>query len=145
MLRTHLRRAGTTTLVLAAFVGTGDRAAAQSDLIDMTGEWTLTVSSPNGPGTREVVIEQVGDTIRGTIASSMAEGPFEGTVDQATGAVEFTAIIVMGGGNEFEIVYTATWRDGELVDGFMDIGDYGSGTFTGVRKEGGGQLPSSVR
>ena len=122
--------------LVAGIVAIGALPASAQDEIDLTGDWILTVESPNGTGTREVTFEQRGDTLTGLISSSMATGPLEGEIDQATGNVIFTAIVSMGTG-DFEIVYICTWRDGELVNGSVDFGDYGSGTFTGARKEDG--------
>lgn len=104
---------------------------------DLTGEWVLTVESPNGTGTREVEFEQDGNELGGTIASTMASGELTGTVDGTS--VRFTAVVAMDTG-DFEIVYRATIADGALVDGTVDFGTYGSGTFTGRRKDAGSPL-----
>ena len=123
-------------LVAAVFAAFGAAPATAQEEIDLTGEWILSVDGPNGAGTREVTFEQRGDSIFGTISSSMASGPLEGEIDQTTGAVVFVAIVAMGTG-DFEILYSCVWQDGELVQGDVDFGDYGSGTFTGARKENG--------
>lgn len=98
---------------------------------DLSGDWVLTVETPNGTGTRNVTFEQEGGALSGTISSSMATGPLVGSIvgDQ----VSFVATVSMSSG-AFEIVYEATLRDGRLVDGIVDLGDYGSGTFTGERR-----------
>lgn len=101
---------------------------------DLTGEWVLTVESPNGTGTRDAEFEQDGNTLTGTIASTMAAGDLTGTVEGTR--VRFTAVVAMDTG-DFEIVYQATLEDDMLVDGTVDFGNYGSGTFTGRRKDGG--------
>lgn len=106
-------------------------APAPADGIDLTGEWVLTVESPNGTGTRSVTFVQEGDRLTGTISSSMAAGELEGTVEG--NEVSFVAEVAMSSGT-FPIVYDAVYRDGRLVEGFVDFGDYGSGTFTGERR-----------
>lgn len=105
---------------------------------DLTGEWVLTVESPNGTGTRDVAFAQDGNALTGTIASTMAVGDLTGTVEGDR--VRFTAVVAMDTG-DFEIVYQATIADGALVDGTVDFGTYGSGTFTGRRKEAGASTP----
>lgn len=68
----------------------------------------------------------------------MAAGGLTGTVEGT--AVRFVAVVAMDTG-DFEVTYQATLKDGMLVDGRVDFGDYGSGTFTGRRKESGTSAP----
>ena len=99
--------------------------------LDLSGEWLLTVESPNGTGTRQVTFVQKGDDLTGTIASSRASGDLTGSVEGEN--VRFVAVVNMESG-PFEIAYTATVVDG-LMEGTVDFGDYGSGTFAGRRVE----------
>lgn len=108
-------------------------APTSAQEVDLTGDWVLTVESPNGTGTRQVTFEQDGTQLRGTISSSMATGPLEGTIEGDQ--VHFVAVVAMDTG-DFEVTYDARIEDGRLVDGTVDFGDYGFGTFTGRRKEG---------
>ena len=88
-------------------------AAQQSSL---TGEWVFTVESPNGTGTRQVTLVQEGDSLSGTIASSRAAGDITGWIE---------------GDN-------VTIRTELMMEtGAFTVGDYGVGTFTGRRVEGG--------
>jgi hypothetical protein len=116
-----------------AFLGAGTSAAQDFDL---TGAWTFSVMSPNGAGTRDVKFVQQGKDLTGEIASSMAAGPLKGTIEG--NVVTFVAEVFMESG-PFDITYRATYKDGELIDGTVDFGDYGSGTFTGRRKTEGGE------
>ena len=120
-------------LTLAAPASAQDEPAPPA--ADLTGEWVLTVNLTNGSGTRAVDFVQDGNELSGTIASSMASGELTGTVEGDR--VSFTVLLAMET-TLFEVAYAATWRDGRLVEGTVDLGDYGSGTFTGVRKEPGG-------
>jgi hypothetical protein len=106
-------------------------SGAVAPAADLSGEWVLQVELTNGSGTRQVNFEQEGSRLTGTISSSMATGPLEGTVEGDR--VHFVATVSMSTA-DFEIVYEATLRDGRLVNGVVDIGDYGSGTFTGERR-----------
>jgi len=103
--------------------------------IDLTGEWEFTVQSPNGTGTRDVTIVQEGDALSGTIASAQASGDFTGELDGDQ--VTFSVILTMESG-QFVITYDATVVGGDLV-GTIDFGDYGEGTFTGVRADPDGR------
>lgn len=135
---------GIRTLALATAavmaVGAAPATAQNPDRIDLTGEWVLTVMSPNGEGRRSVTFQQEGDDLTGTYSSSMSEGTVVGTVDQSDGTVMFTATVTMSTG-DFDILYIGTWVDGEIVNGEIDFGDYGDGTFTGrrVEEDGGGR------
>ena len=95
----------------------------------LSGEWVLTVTSPNGTGERQVTFVQEGNTLSGEISSSRAAGKLSGTVDDD--AVTFVAVVQMDGG-PFEITYSATVT-GDEMEGTVDFGSYGSGTFTGRR------------
>lgn len=131
----------TTLLSLLATVALAAPGAAQDPeppAGDLTGAWVLTVESPNGTGTRDVEFAQDGNALTGTIASTMAAGGLTGTVEGT--AVRFVAVVAMDTG-DFEVTYQATLKDGMLVDGRVDFGDYGSGTFTGRRKESGTSAP----
>ena len=137
------RRLGAALAVLPIIVllGAADAAAqgdpAEEPAFDLTGEWILNTMSPNGAGTRDVTFLQDGYTLTGEIASSMAVGDLEGSIDGTT--VSFLAVVFMESG-PFEISYEATYEDGELKDGTIDFGTYGTGTFTGHRKpESGGR------
>jgi len=107
-------------------------AEAQAQEHDLTGDWEFTVQSPNGTGTRDVTFAQDGDVLLGTVASSQASGDFTGTVegDQVTFAVN----LVMNSG-VFTVTYRATVTGEDEMEGTIDFGDYGQGTFTGRRSE----------
>ena len=126
------RLALTAPLLLAGALFALPAPTAAQD-VDLTGEWVFTVESPNGTGTRQVTFEQNGTALTGTISSTRASGPLEGTVEGDR--VTFVAVVAMDTG-DFEITYDARIENGLLVDGSVDFGDYGFGTFTGKRKEG---------
>ena len=133
-LPTARRTVGITVLLLAVALAGANGVAAQS--IDLSGAWILNVNSPNGAGTRDVTFVQEGNALSGEIASSMAAGPLTGTIDGDK--VTFVATVFMESGS-FEVTYRATWVEGELKDGTVEFGSYGSGTFTGHRKAEGGE------
>ncbi len=123
------RRALTLTSLLIALGTLGVPAQAMGQDLDLSGEWVLTVTSPNGTGERQVTFVQEGNTLSGTISSSRAAGKLSGTVDDD--AVTFVAVVQMDSG-PFEITYSATVT-GDEMEGTVDFGSYGSGTFKGRR------------
>ncbi len=109
--------------------GLAQAGAAQE--LDVTGEWEFAVQSPNGAGTRQVTLVQQGDSISGTISSSRASGDFTGILDGDR--LSFTVILSMDSG-PFAVTYEASVVDDEM-EGTIDFGDYGQGTFTGKRSK----------
>jgi hypothetical protein len=116
-------------LTVASLVLPGQTRAQE---IDLTGEWLLTVESPNGTGQRDLTLVQEGSELTGEIMSSRAGGDLTGTIDG--NEITFIAVVYMESGS-FDITYRATLEDG-VMKGTVDFGDYGSGTFTGKRVEG---------
>jgi hypothetical protein len=115
-------------LILAlAVLGSPSGAFAQD--VDLTGDWVFTVQSPNGSGERQVTFVQEGNKLSGEIASSRAAGPLSGSIEGAE--VAFVAMVMMESG-PFEITYTGTVT-GDEIEGKVEFGSYGSGTFKGHR------------
>jgi len=125
-------RAWALPLLLLALTVLAFPLGASAQDFDLTGDWVLTVESPNGTGQRSVTFVQEDNELSGDIASSQAAGPLSGTVDGDK--VTFVAIVQMDSG-PFEITYTGTFADDEIT-GTVEFGSYGSGTFRGRRAEG---------
>jgi hypothetical protein len=109
----------------------GFPGGATAQDVDLTGDWVFTVDSPNGSGERQVTFVQEGNKLSGEIASSRAAGPLSGSIEGAE--VAFVAMVMMESG-PFEITYTGTVT-GEGIEGKVEFGSYGSGTFKGRRVE----------
>jgi hypothetical protein len=118
-------------LLLTTLLAVGAPTDASAQAVDLTGAWLLTVESPNGTGTREVTFVQDGESLSGQISSSQATGLLVGTVDGDD--VTFVATVEMTSGS-FDITYRATVT-GDEMEGSVDFGSYGGGTFTGRRVE----------
>lgn len=131
-----------TRLALFALVSLALGAPALSaQSTDLSGEWVFTVQSPNGTGTRQATLVQEGDSITGTIASDRAVGDLIGAVEDDV--VTLRALLMMASG-PFEVVYKAEFTD-TTMEGTVDFGSYGSGTFTAVRADDPGGLDGSGR
>ncbi len=140
MMSTHffptLRSAlGTQMLVLAAlivFAAASARLAPvqAEDLPDLSGPWAFDVlTSPNGPGKREVLFAQEGNRVIGFVESNSASGRFVGTFDGTN--LHFTAVLEFGG-QPLAADYYAT-VDGDTMEGRIEYGLYGTATFVGRR------------
>ena len=97
---------------------------------DVAGTWDLSVTSPNGTGNRLLTLRQDGEKLTGEIESSVGTGKVAGSVKENT--IAFTATVTMDTGT-FEIAYSGK-VDGDKMSGDVDFGDYGNGTWSGVRR-----------
>jgi formylglycine-generating enzyme required for sulfatase activity len=131
------RRAAITTwvaLLLAPVLFSPRTIAAAAP--DLTGDWYFDVSSPNGPGRREVLFRQEGARVIGFIESDSASGRFVGSFDGEI--LTFTAVLEFGG-QPMAAVYEAR-VSGDTMQGTIDFGLYGRATFVGHR----GQRPAEA-
>jgi hypothetical protein len=104
---------------------------AQAKKIDITGQWEMTVASPQGEMVVNVEYKQDGETLTGKHVSEMGEAPLKGTVKGAD--ITYTLSLDMGG-QAMSIVHKAT-VDGDTIKGSADIEGMGSITFTAKRKK----------
>lgn len=116
-------------LLMSASLAAQEKPAAKP--ADVAGTWDLSVSSPNGTGSRVLKLQQDGEKLTGEIESSMSGGKVAGTIKE--NAIAFTASVAMDTGT-FEIRYTGK-VDGDKMSGDVDFGEYGRGTWSGVRRK----------
>jgi formylglycine-generating enzyme required for sulfatase activity len=113
-------------LALALFCGSVTAAEEYS----LSGEWYFDVlTSPNGPGQREVLFLHEESRVIGFIDSNSASGRFVGSFDGEN--LEFTAVLEFGG-QPMAAVYEAK-VDGDTMSGVIEYGLYGQATFVGFR------------
>ena len=96
---------------------------------DLTGSWSAKVVVGDQGGTPSFVLKQEGDKLTGTYSGAFGEAPLHGTIK----------------GNEvvwdFEVSGTQVHYAGKLdstgnkIEGTVDYGGQGSGTFVATRKE----------
>jgi hypothetical protein len=120
---THLRLF-VPALVLLLFAPA--RAAAQTDL---TGDWVLTVTSPQGTRELSAKLKQDGEKVTGTVVTPRGENPLEGTVTgpdvKITWKSEFQ-------GQPFAITLTGKLEDGALK-GKVDFAGMAEGDWSAKR------------
>jgi hypothetical protein len=116
-------------LLIAAGPAAQDKPAAKP--ADVAGTWDLSVASPNGTGSRVLKMQQDGEKLTGEIESSVSSGRVAGSVKGNT--IAFTATVAMDTGT-FEIHYTGK-VDADRMSGDVEFGEYGRGTWSGVRRK----------
>ena len=116
-------------LLVAATLAAQDKPAEKP--ANVAGTWDLSVTSPNGTGSRALTLRQDGEKLTGEIESSVSSGKVAGSVKG--NAVAFTATVAMDTGT-FEIHYSGK-VDADKMTGDVDFGEYGRGTWSGVRRK----------
>jgi hypothetical protein len=101
-------------------------AAAQ---INLTGDWDMTIESPQGTNTVKVTLTQDGEKVSGLFKSEMGELPFTGTL---VGADLKFAFAIPIQGQSLDIVVTGK-ADGATLAGKMQFGGFGEGDWTAKR------------
>ena len=98
----------------------------------MSGKWLFSVTTDAGTGTPTVTLKQSGDTLSGHYSSQAF-----GEVDFKDGSVKGKAITFKfnadAGGTALVVTYSGTIEADGSLKGTVDLGGYGTGTFTGKR------------
>jgi hypothetical protein len=118
-----MSRAGFAVLFVALLAAP---AAAQ---INLTGDWDMTIESPQGTNTVKVTLTQDGEKVSGLFKSEMGELPFTGTL---VGADLKFAFAIPIQGQSLDIVVTGK-ADGATLAGKMQFGGFGEGDWTAKR------------
>src|SRR5262245_62664477 len=111
-------------VLLVAFLAAP--AAAQ---VNVTGEWDVTIESPQGANTVKMTLTQEGEKLSGLFKSPMGELPFTGTLTGVDIKASFTLPVQ---GQSLEITMTGK-VDGETLAGKVQFGGFGEGDWTAKR------------
>jgi hypothetical protein len=122
MTRFKLSVAALTLLVLVP--------AAASAQTDVTGDWAVTVESPQGPVTIDAMMKQAGEELTGTIVSPMGSVDFKGKVIKDAIEVAYTMDMQ---GNAVQITMTGKVA-GDSIAGNFSFGGLGEVPWTAKRK-----------
>jgi hypothetical protein len=100
---------------------------------DLTGKWLFSVTTDAGTGTPTVTLKQSGDTLSGHYSSqAFCEVDFKnGSVKGKNVTFKFSADV---GGTPLVVTYTGTIEADGSLKGSVDLGGYGTGTFTAKRE-----------
>jgi hypothetical protein len=126
-LRKHIITAITITtaaFLLAAVLTAG----AQST--DVSGNWKLTLETPNGVSNPSLVLKQDGEKLTGTYKGRFGESPVEGAVKGKE--IKFT-VKVNAQGQEFKLEYAGA-VEGATMKGKVKFGDMGEADFSGKKE-----------
>jgi hypothetical protein len=113
-------------LLFLICVGVAATAIAQTDI---TGDWDLTINSPQGARTTLVSLKQDGDKVTGMFKSQAGELPVEGTIAGAELKLAFT---INFQGQPLPITMSGT-VDGASMGGKADFGGFAEGDFSAKR------------
>jgi imidazolonepropionase-like amidohydrolase len=105
--------------------------ATETAAVDLTGTWTLTVSTPEGPQQVTVVFDQKGSSVTGTLTH-----PVLGSAEVRSGVVSgrrvnFSVSLAVGGAT-VEAVFAGT-VEGDAMSGMVTIPGQGTVDFNGTR------------
>jgi hypothetical protein len=97
--------------------------------VNVTGDWDVTIESPQGTNAVKMTLTQDGEKITGLFKSPMGELPFTGTLTGVDLKVTF-ALPVQG--QSLEIVMNGK-VDGEAIGGKVQFGGFGEGDWSAKR------------
>jgi len=103
-------------------------AAAQ---INLTGDWDMTIESPQGTNTVKVTLTQDGETVSGLFKSQFGELPVTGALTGIDLKIGFSLPIQ---GQLVDIVMTGK-VEGPTLAGKVQFGGFGEGDWTATRAE----------
>ena len=132
-----MSNAGKLTFVFAALLVLAMSAFAQTS--GVTGDWELTINSPQGSRTVDATFKQEGEKLSGVLRGARGEQPLEGTVKGKE--VKFSYPYKQGD-LEFTITMTGT-IDGDAIKGTADYGGLAEGDWTAKRSKGAKIAPSA--
>lgn len=101
------------------------------DKIDVSGQWILTIETPNGTFNPTVILKQDGEKLTGTYKGRMGESKLEGTISGKD--IKWTVKMTFQD-QTFELAYKGT-VDGDSMKGTVDMGGMGTADWTGKRKK----------
>jgi hypothetical protein len=117
------------TIITAAFMFAAIlTVGAQST--NVTGNWKLTIETPNGTGNPSVVFKQEGEKLTGTYKGRFGDSALEGSVKGKDIKFSFK---VNAQGQEIQVEYAGT-VDGDTMKGKAKFGDMFEGNFTGKKE-----------
>ena len=98
---------------------------------DVSGDWTVSIDSPQGSAAAAFTLKQDGDKVTGTYKGPRNTAPVAGTL---TGDDLKLTATVGGGGQSVTLTFTAKVA-GDALDGTLDVGGQASVPFKGTRKK----------
>jgi hypothetical protein len=117
------------TITTAAFLfAAALTVGAQST--NVSGNWKLTLETPNGAANPSLVLKQEGEKLTGTYKGRFGEFPLEGAVKGKE--IKFT-VKVNAQGQELLLEYAGA-VEGDTMKGKVKFGDMGEADFSGKKE-----------
>jgi hypothetical protein len=105
--------------VLATALATTPLAVFAQDTPDISGDWEVTVDSPQGPATIDASFKQAGEAVTGTVTSPMGSVDFKGTLVKNVIAVAYRLDVQ---GNALDITMNGTVTGDEMAGNLVIAG-----------------------
>jgi hypothetical protein len=115
--------------MLAVLVTLGMAATASAQVGDVSGQWDLSLATPEGAHQAVLVLKKAGEALDGTITGAPGQFPIKGTQKGDTITVAFT---IPRDDGPMLITLTGS-QSGNSVEGTATFGPDGKGTWTGTR------------
>ena len=129
MKRIRKRIIASITIITAAFMFAAIlTVGAQST--NVTGNWKLTIETPNGTGNPSLVLKQDGEKLTGTYKGRFGDSQLEGTVKGKEIKFSFK---VNAQGQDLQVEYAGA-VDGDTMKGKAKYGDMFDANFTGKKE-----------
>jgi hypothetical protein len=123
----------TRNVLFASALGLLTLAPAAASAQDVSGDWAVTVESPQGPVTIDALMKQTGEELTGSIVSPMGSVDFKGKVIKDAIEVAYTMDMQ---GNSIQIMMTGKVA-GDSITGNFNFGGMGDVPWTAKRKAPG--------
>jgi len=117
-----------TIITVALLLAAAPAVGAQST--NVSGNWKLTLETPNGTANPSLVLKQDGEKLTGTYKGRFGESPLEGAVKGKE--IKFT-VKVNAQGQEILLEYAGT-VEGDTMKGKVKFGDMGDADFSGKKE-----------
>lgn len=103
--------------------------AASAQSVDVTGDWDLTITSPNGTRNSKATLKQDGEKLSGMFKSQRGELPITGSIKGKEIKLSYTVKF-----QDQDLAITMTGNvDGDAMKGEADFGGFAQGEWTGKR------------
>lgn len=124
-------------LALALVVSLPMAAQAQTNV---TGDWVVTIDTPQGAQSIDLVMKQAGEDLTGTVNSPMGSVEFKGKILKDVLNVSYNLDVQ---GNAMQITMTGTVA-GDNITGNLSLAGLGEVPWTAARKKGGAPAAAST-
>ena len=118
-------------LACVACIAMAPAAARSAEKVDLTGEWQITIETPDGTFTPTAILQQQGEKLTGTYKGRMGESKLEGSVKEKAVKWEVTVHVQ---DQDLKLAYSGTVESNDTMKGSVQFGDIGSAQWTAKRK-----------